>query len=189
MTPPQTSPQKMSISTRFSSASMSLTKRILNLTSTASIVARAAAPSSVRAAAQTRAKHYSRDIRKDTPRHELDDGSLFIHRNKPTEQVPVDSLPAIRGRWEKRFPQDSRLSPEQVKEMRELRASDPDTWTAMALAKKYQVPPTVVMGLAPLHPLSERRVRLRDEEDLAFSRLRLNKKVTIVDRIRRKAKW
>lgn len=172
--------------------SWALLQRVASAASFNALRAGAAGAAGARAC-QVREKHYSRDIPRHTPRHELDDGSLFIHRHAPQRATlpdgsPMPLPPALKTRWEK-FPHDTRLTKDQVAELRVLRYSDPDQWTAKALAEKFQVPPTVVMQLAPLHPLSDRRTKLRDEEDERFERLRLTKKVTIVDRIRRKARW
>jgi hypothetical protein len=181
--------QKILLLRPIGTPSMALARRLILSETVQSTLCRSA-PSLL---LQTREKHYSRDIPANTPRHELDDGSLFIHRIMPAgtnaDGSETSLPPALVGRWEKKFPHDTRLAREQVQEMKDLRQSDPDTWTVMALAKKFQVPPTVVMQLAGLHPLSERRVKVQQEEDDRFSRLRLTKKVTIVDRIRRKAKW
>ncbi|KAI9016030.1 hypothetical protein DFJ74DRAFT_679232 [Hyaloraphidium curvatum] len=152
-------------------------------------LARSAAPLRDRAAPRwARAKHYSRDIPPNTPRHELDDGSLFIHRN-PAPAPLAELPPPLPTRWGRRFSYTKRLSREEVDKMRQMRLEDAVSWTATKLAKKFDVPPTVVMQLAPLgreHPQRKAHVT---RQDRAFEHASMVRKATILDRIRRKAKW
>ncbi|KAJ3411946.1 NEDD8-activating enzyme E1 regulatory subunit [Chytridiales sp. JEL 0842] len=129
---------------------------------------------------------YTWHLPKDSKRCKLDDGSLFIHRKLPnsTDQVSTESSlpPRLRS-----YPQRSKLTESQIQEARMLRQQDPDTWTVSELAKKYNTFPGFIMSIAPCP--KGRKAYIEQQKREQFESLPLSKKVTMIDRARRKALW
>ncbi|KAI8838231.1 hypothetical protein BJ741DRAFT_601867 [Chytriomyces cf. hyalinus JEL632] len=141
--------------------------------------------------ARTTRSFYTWNVPTDTARVTLDDGSILIRRTKealPTH-VEVDPVLALPPRL-RSFPKRTPLSPEQVAECIKLRTEDPDTWTVNALCKRYNTYPGRVLELTSRSmKSSDRKQMLAAQEQKRFDALPISKKVTIVDRIRRKALW
>ncbi|KAI8620136.1 hypothetical protein BC830DRAFT_1164794 [Chytriomyces sp. MP71] len=134
---------------------------------------------------------YTWNVPTDTPRVTLDDGSVLISRAKAA--VPVaSSLPnaaALPPRV-RSFPARSKMTAEQEEECIRLRTEQPDVWTVSALCKRYNTYPGKVLELtAEAMKNSPRKQMLANQEKKRFDSLPISKKVTIIDRYRRKALW
>ncbi|KAI8914016.1 mitochondrial ribosomal protein subunit L20-domain-containing protein [Powellomyces hirtus] len=168
-------------------------------------------PSSISASLLTRLARrtfYTWNIPTTTPRVILSDGSTLIHRhnnvnsnnnsnnNKNNNKTPTSSSTSTTATsdLEARLPPRLRpyrprsvLTAEQIAELKSLRTEDPDTWTVVQLARKFDVAPTFVMRVAP--PPKERVEVVKALERKRFEGLSIGKKMRAVDRIRRKATW
>jgi hypothetical protein len=99
---------------------------------------------------------------------ELDDGSVLLTHRRITSFSSKEELPPPIVRGTRRYYMDAdgspkippRLSDAQRKEIRELRASDPDTWTARRLATKFGVPPYTILKIAQA-PVEKKQEDLR----------------------------
>ncbi|KAJ3214765.1 hypothetical protein HDU67_001210 [Dinochytrium kinnereticum] len=126
---------------------------------------------------------YTWHIPKDTKRIKLDDGSTLIFKRKEAPTPTVETLPPRL----REYPQRSILTKEQIAEARRLRNEDPDTWTIQQLARRYNTFPGFIMRIAPI-PEHRRQFLAKQRED-EFNRLTISKKMTLIDRMRRKALW
>ncbi|TPX55314.1 hypothetical protein PhCBS80983_g05408 [Powellomyces hirtus] len=160
-------------------------------------------PSSISASLLTRLARrtfYTWNIPTTTPRVILSDGSTLIHRhnnyNSNNNKTPASSSTSTTATsdLEARLPPRLRpyrprsvLTAEQIAELKSLRSEDPDTWTVVQLARKFDVAPTFVMRVAP--PPKERVEVVKALERKRFEGLSIGKKMRAVDRIRRKATW
>ncbi|KAJ3064461.1 hypothetical protein HDU98_012138 [Podochytrium sp. JEL0797] len=133
---------------------------------------------------------YTWNTPKNTPRVTLDDGSVLISRNPAplSTQQPATTIalpPRIRA-----YPKRSPMSPQQEQECIQLRRENPDVWTVQTLCRKYNTYPGRILELtADVVKHSARKQMLASQEQARFDALPISKKVTIVDRIRRKALW
>lgn len=120
----------------------------------------------------------------------LDDGSTLF-RLTPTPAQSIEtakphSLESLPPRV-RTFPPRTKLSLEQIDEMKILRSSDPDINTVLQLARKFNTYPGFVLKHTSCPP--ERKQRLISQETIAFEALSLSKKKRALDRIRRKDLW
>ena len=140
---------------------------------------------------------YTWNIPKDTPRSKLDDGSTLIHRRhnlspnvstaNTLDSAASSSLTFDESKLPPRlrsWPDRSILSKDQIMEARNLRNSNPDVWTVSKLAKRYNTFPAFILKIAPFPP--ERKRLLQSLEEDTFNKLSISKKVTMIDRLRRK---
>jgi len=128
--------------------------------------------------------HYTQNLPVDTPRLQLDDGSLFILRHSPPKTYSsYDSLPPRVRTFPKRTP----MTPEQIQEARDLRLKDPETWTVRKLCKKYNTFPGMILKITECP--KERKEELMKEKENWWKQLPVSKKKVIIDRQRRKALW
>ncbi|KAI8815926.1 mitochondrial ribosomal protein subunit L20-domain-containing protein [Fimicolochytrium jonesii] len=134
---------------------------------------------------------YSWNVPADTPRTTLDDGSVLIqrHHKAPAPQVlPASTLNNLPPALRPPHPASStEITAAQLAELQKLRREDPDTWTVTQLARKFNVPPALVMREAKCPPARKRMIVATERE--RFERMSIARKVRAVDRIRRKALW
>ncbi|KAI8588146.1 mitochondrial ribosomal protein subunit L20-domain-containing protein [Geranomyces variabilis] len=148
---------------------------------------------------------YTWNIPTTTPRTTLDDGSQLIHRTQPTtttpspsssssssQQNPQPSIESLPPRL-RPYRQRSTLTAEQISTLCSLRSSDPDTWTVVQLARRFDVAPAFVMRVTNAggdkEAIRARRKVVEEQEARRFEGLSVGKKMRAVDRIRRKALW
>ncbi|CAG8665463.1 4142_t:CDS:1, partial [Scutellospora calospora] len=116
----------------------------------------------------------------------LDDGSKFISRvplAKPT--ITMDNLPPpLKPPKENNH---RKLTEDDIKEMRELRLSDPEKWTCNELAKKFQCSSLFVGQVAPLS--NERREIYEASKVAQFNKMGWKKRFVRRERARRRANW
>lgn len=114
----------------------------------------------------------------------LEDGSRLISKVFSGETVASEELlpPRVRN-----YPKRSILSKEQIKEMKDMRRQDPDRFTVLQLAKKFNTFPGFVLKHTQISP--ERKEKLELEEMVRFENLKLSDKKRMIDRMRRKALW
>ncbi|KAJ3020531.1 hypothetical protein HKX48_000668 [Thoreauomyces humboldtii] len=122
-----------------------------------------------------------------TPRIVLDDGSTLIHRRQPTTASSGTPSEASLPPRLRTYPKRAILTPAQIAEVKSLRESDPDTWTVVQLARRFNTFPAFVMRVAPC-PV-ERKKMVRESEERRFESLSIGKKKTAIDRLRRKDLW
>ncbi|KAI9363957.1 mitochondrial ribosomal protein subunit L20-domain-containing protein [Zopfochytrium polystomum] len=160
---------------------------------------------------------YTHRIEKPANQLRLDDGSILTLRKAPsplaknivagadadaTASAVLDALTSsnqsskhtaanapivLPPRLRRAYPQRSILTEAQIHECRQLRESDPDTWTVSQLAKRYNTFPGFILSIAPCP--AERKAFLREQREREFERLPISKKVTAIDRMRRKMLW
>eukprot|EP00842_Homolaphlyctis_polyrhiza_P000942 jgi/Hompol1/1849/HPOL_005024-RA len=151
------------------------------LTGSASAAASASASPAKRLAlaAATVRSFYTFNVPTDTPRIQLDDGSklVFLQRLEPA-QLP----PRVRT-----FPERAMLSSEQINRMRELRESDPDSWTVLRLAREFNTFPGFVMMVTRCP--KERVDFLLEKAQQDFDAISISKKLRAINRLRRKELW
>ncbi|ORY36172.1 hypothetical protein BCR33DRAFT_722273 [Rhizoclosmatium globosum] len=137
---------------------------------------------------------YTWNTPKNTPRVTLDDGSVLISR----QPLPISATASTSASAQtialpprlRSYPKRSPMSPEQEAECRKLRAENPDVWTVQTLCRKYNTYPGRILELTAADARnSSRNQMLAKQEQARFENLPISKKVTIVDRIRRKALW
>ncbi|KAI9146070.1 mitochondrial ribosomal protein subunit L20-domain-containing protein [Paraphysoderma sedebokerense] len=125
------------------------------------------------------------------PMYVLPDGSTFHSRFHPSlhpEKVEIspDDLPPlshpispIRG--------SKHLAKEDIEQIRQLRSSDPDTWTVRKLAEKFKCSPIFVSIVAKCP--EDRVKKLAEERQAKWERLSEETKREIKDRERRRLLW
>jgi hypothetical protein len=142
---------------------------------------------------------YTHHLPKRSMRLVLEDGSVLVSKRattKPgatTTTTPSSSSASHLPPLVRSHPPTSagapcrQLGPEEVRSIRALRQADPDQWTVGALAKRFHVPPLLILQLAPASV--ERRELATRLHESYFDALPFRNKRTILDRIRRKALW
>ncbi|KAL1924037.1 mitochondrial 54S ribosomal protein mL58 [Calcarisporiella thermophila] len=117
---------------------------------------------------------------------ELSDGSIFISR-VPLEPTPLPSPsqlpPPLTPIHEKKY----HLTPEQIDEMRELRAKDPETWTRKKLAERFECSQLFVGIVAPCP--KERLKKLESEAENNQLKRGYRRQRIAYERERRRALW
>lgn len=117
----------------------------------------------------------------------LEDGSKFISRVPETPvRVAVDQLPPP-IRPVKAMSPASRLSAEQIDEMKTLRLQDPRKWTVTALSKKYNVTCRFVHEYSS--PPEEIRLEREKLSDLKWESMGFKRQLIHINRLRRRASW
>lgn len=128
---------------------------------------------------------YTYKVPTDTPRTELDDGSILIHKKKPEVKITDEAfLPPKLHDWNFKPP---RLTKEQIAEARRLREEDPDRWTIPELAKQFGTV-SQILRLFVGTP-KERAEFVNRKHQERFDRLPYKRKIALVDRQRRKHLW
>ncbi|KAJ3139772.1 tRNA(adenine34) deaminase [Physocladia obscura] len=123
---------------------------------------------------------------KDTPRVSLDDGSVFISRQKKANPVIAAAATAVLASTGSKkaaldavlpprlrtYPARSPMSREQEAECKKLRLENPDVWTVQALTRKYDTYPGRILALtADSMRGSARKRMLQDQEKAQFDAL------------------
>ncbi|KAJ3050679.1 hypothetical protein HK097_008332 [Rhizophlyctis rosea] len=132
----------------------------------------------------SRTSYYTFNVPSDTPRTELDDGSILIARHKPTTILPESYLPPRLDRYAESIPP---LTKEQKEEIRRLRTEDPDRWTVSELAKEFETLPLYVVRCCAAPRERIEFVQKKDQE--RFDELPFRRKLTHIQRLRRRALW
>ena len=118
---------------------------------------------------------YTANLPKHTPRITLSDGSVLISKHEVPVQRTLANLPP-RIHNSKAAP----LNVDQIKEIRQLRAKDADSWTVSALARRFNTSPVNILAIS--RTSAERVDLLAKKEALAFDAAPLRQKVKYVNR-------
>ena len=148
---------------------------------------------------------YSVDVPEDTPREELPDGSVLIHRHhasmaakttelsqlleessssppSPPSPSPLSLPPKLTDK-----PHKSYLTRSQITEIRTLRAQDTAKWTVSALSRKYNIAPLFVARISKTS--DERKEQLARETEDQWKQWGVPKKAWRLERLRRRELW
>ncbi|KAF8527457.1 mitochondrial ribosomal protein subunit L20-domain-containing protein [Hysterangium stoloniferum] len=90
--------------------------------------------------------------------------------------------------WKERKQPEKRLTPEQVEEIKRLRAEDPVTWTKSRLAAQFGCLPCYISMIAPLKKSANREMLARREEVHEANRSRWGERKATAMAIREKRK-
>lgn len=145
---------------------------------------------------------YTPVVPKGTPRLILEDGSILIFKKKQEHNHPLlSSTPQeststnLSSANESLLPPPTQsrsssyasLTPSQISRMKALRASDPDAYTVLTLAREFHVHPTTVLKHTSCSVERKQRLERQAEEDLLNSSV--TRQMRLIDRMRRKALW
>ncbi|KAJ1647163.1 hypothetical protein LPJ64_001423 [Coemansia asiatica] len=116
----------------------------------------------------------------------LEDGSIFVSRvPKTLPEISEADLPPALHEYK---PVERRpLTAELKHAMTKLRNEDPAHWTVSKLAKKFDVPPQVVLMLAPCPKW--RREEMQRQADQEWEALGYKKRLIRINRLRRRLLW
>lgn len=143
--------------------------------------------------------HHSANVPTDTPRIQLDDGSVFIHRFHPESDLPLNStqlppqinknqvIPEKLSESPSGASEHLKATQDMVEEMRRLRHQDPDYYTVSVLAKKFNVSKLFVLNAVPAP--KERKAKVQRDDERYWESLSVVKKVRVLNRIKRKEMW
>ncbi|KAJ2227819.1 hypothetical protein GGF40_001035 [Coemansia sp. RSA 1286] len=117
---------------------------------------------------------------------QLEDGSVFVSRvPKNLPQITEADLPPALREYK---PAERRPLTNELKHaMTKLRNEDPAHWTVSKLAKKFEVPPQVVLMLAPCPKW--RREEIQGQADREWEALGYKKRLIRINRLRRRLLW
>ena len=136
------------------------------------------------------AHHMTWSVPESLPRTILDDGSVLITRNAPSQPTQTTKkLPPLLRPRKTHFKSTliSPLSPAQEQEIIQHRLSNPHFWTVSRLASEYKTYPLRILNLVQCP--AERREKLEKEKVEEWENMSVGRKMKLLDRIRRKALW
>ncbi|KAJ2077265.1 hypothetical protein H4R24_005239 [Coemansia sp. RSA 988] len=116
----------------------------------------------------------------------LEDGSIFVSRvpKELPEVGEADLPPLIRTRAP---PANKSLTDEDKRELVKLRNTEPARWTVSKLAKKFEIPPQLVLMIAQCPRW--RQQEIQQNADKEWEKLGYKKRLIRLNRLRRRLLW